>query len=165
MYYLHDCFSDIGFIITFAGFVIALMQIHKIKKTTDIINNEVVATQSKIQKVLAISDLSKSRESINTIYSYLQNGNYELAHSKIIEINDIIIEIKEVPALKNFESMKTLEDYGKFLAIDLKKIQERLIVEHSQVDQNTMVTILDNLRVISNLFSKINAQLKHINDE
>lgn len=165
MFFFHDCFSDIGFIITFAGFVITLVQIHKIKKTTELINNEVLATQSKIQKALAISDLSKSRETINTIYSYLQNGNYELAHSKIIEINDTIIEIKEVPALRNFESMKTLEDYGKYLAIDLKKIEELLIIEHSNVDPNTIATILDNLRVISNIFSKINAQLKHINDE
>lgn len=100
MFFLHDCFADIGFILTLAAFIVALVQIFKIKRTTELIRSEVTATQSKIQKVLAISDLSKSRETINTIYSYLQNGNYELAHSKIIEINELIIEIKEVPALK-----------------------------------------------------------------
>lgn len=165
MFFLHDCFADIGFILTLAAFIVVLVQIFKIKRTTELIRSEVTATQSKIQKVLAISDLSKSRETINTIYSYLQNGNYELAHSKIIEINELIIEIKEVPALKNLETLRRLEDYGKYLALDLRKIQELLIVEHSKVDPNTMKTILGNLQEISCLFSKINAQLKHKNDE
>lgn len=163
--FLPEWASDIGCVVTILGFIITIYQILKIKRTTSSIKTEVLNTQSKIQKALAISDLSKSSETIKTIYSYLNNGNYELAHTKIMEINDLIIEIKEVPVLKDFEGLRRLEDYGKYLAKDLKDLQEKIIVEHTEVGKDTIKIILGNLRAISDLFAKINAQLKHSNNE
>ena len=157
--------SDVGCIVTILGFGITIYQIYKIKNTASVIKDEVETTQSKIQKVLAISDLSKSSETIKIIYSYLEKANYELAHAKMMEINDIIIEIKEVPALKGVEDIKDLEDYGKYLAKDLKDLQEMIIVDHAEVSKETLKVILGNLRAISDLFAKINAQLKHSNNE
>lgn len=157
--------SDIGCIVTVLGFIITIYQIFRIKSTTSAIQTEVETTQSKIQKVLAISDLSKSSETIKIIYSYLNSGNYELAHTKMMEINDLIIEIKEVPALKGIGDFTRLEDYGKYLAKDLKDLQEKIIVEHAEVGKDTIKVILSNLRAISDLFAKINAQLKHSNNE
>lgn len=160
-----DWVSGISGIVTIIGFGITLYQIRNVKKTATAIQEEVKATQAKIQKVLAISDLSKSSETIKIIYSYLHNGNYELAHSKLMEINDLIIEIKEVPALRGLQDLKKLEAYGKYLAKDIKGMQDTIIVEHSEVDKNTIKVILENLRMISDIFAKINAQLKHNNDE
>lgn len=157
--------SDIGTIVTILGFAFTIWQIYKIQDTTSKIEEEVKSTQSKIQKVLAISDLSKSSETIKIIYSYLKEGNYEMAHAKIMEINDIIIEIKEVPALKNLNHINRLEDYGKFLANDLKKLQDSIIIRQGPVDKDTLVAISNDLREISDLFAKINAQLKHNNDD
>ncbi|MDE6749522.1 MAG: hypothetical protein K2K21_10780 [Lachnospiraceae bacterium] len=88
-----------------------------------------------------------------------------MAHAKIMEINDIIIEIKEVPALKNLNHINRLEDYGKFLANDLKKLQDSIIIRQGPVDKDTLVAISNDLREISDLFAKINAQLKHNNDD
>ncbi len=82
-----------------------------------------------------------------------------------MEINDLIIEIKEVPALKDLKDLKKLEDYGKYLAKDIKGLQDSIIVEHAGVDKDTIKVILHNLRAISDIFAKINAQLKHNNDE
>lgn len=82
-----------------------------------------------------------------------------------MEINDLIIEIKEVPALRGLQDLKKLEAYGKYLAKDIKGMQDTIIVEHSEVDKNTIKVILENLRMISDIFAKINAQLKHNNDE
>lgn len=165
MRFLPDWTSDIGLIATILGLIFTIWQILKIGSTTKKIQSEVKATQNKIQKVLAISDLSKSSETIKIIFTYLKEGNYELAHSKITEINDTIIEIKEVPALRKLDDIKKLESYGRYLADDLKKLQDIIICENSKVDQDIIKAISGNLRVIADSFAKINAQLKHNDDE
>lgn len=162
--FLPNWVSELSSIITVIAFIITLVQILNLKSTTSKIETEVRATQSKIQKVLAIADLSKSSETIKIIFSYLQQGNYELAHAKITEINDIIIEIKEVPALKNLNHLNRLEAYGKYLANDLKKLQDIIIFGNGIVDRDTLKAISNDLREISDLFAIINAQLKHNND-
>lgn len=162
-----------------AGVVLAFLQIKQtqlqIKQTqlqidnaqTEIetISKTTKATQAKLQKVLAISDLAKAVESIKIIYSHLKQGEYDQAHHRILEINSLIIEIKEMPTLKDLDVVRTLEDYGKFLATDLFKLQNSLIVEKSEIDKNTTKAILKNLNQISNAFAKLNAQLKHKEDE
>lgn len=165
MQFLPEWTSDLGLVATLLGLAFTIWQILRIGSTTKKIQAEVKATQTKIQKVLAISDLSKSSETIKIIFNYLKEGNYELAHSKITEINDTIIEIKEVPSLRRFEDIKTLESYGRYLANDLKKLQDIIICERKDVDHNILMSISDNLRAISDTFARINAQLKHNNDD
>ena len=157
--------SDISSILTVLAFIITLVQILNIKSTTTKIEEEVKSTQSKIQKVLAISDLSKSSETIKTIFAYLRGGNYDMAYAKIMEINDIIIEIKEVPALRNLNYIHSLEAYGKYLATDLKKFQESIIFDENGINRETLNAISSDLLKISELFAKINSQLKHNTDE
>lgn len=155
-----------------AGVFLAFLQIKQTQEQIknaqaeiDTISKTTKATQAKIQKVLAISDLAKAVESINNIYSHLKQREFDLAHHRILEINSLIIEIKEMPMLKDLEAVRTLEDYGKFLASDLFKLQYSLIVEKSEIDNNIIKAILKSLSEISNAFAKLNAQLKHKEDE
>lgn len=158
MAFLPDWASDISVIITIAGFAFTIYQVIKIKSTARNI-------QSQIQKVLAISDLSKSSETIKIIYNDLSNKNFDMAHYRILEISKIIIEIKENPQLKGSKIVSELEAYARYLSIDLEKLQRHLLIDHTNIDKTTIEAILRNLREISNIFAKINAQLKNQNNE
>lgn len=157
--------SVAGVVLAFLQIKQTQLQINNAQTEIETISKTTKATQAKLQKVLAISDLAKAVESIKIIYSHLKQGEYDQAHHRILEINSLIIEIKEMPTLKDLDVVRTLEDYGKFLATDLFKLQNSLIVEKSEIDKNTTKAILKNLNQISNAFAKLNAQLKHKEDE
>lgn len=157
--------SVVGVFLAFLQIKQTQVQINNAQTEIETISKTTKATQAKIHKVLAISDLAKAVESINIIFSHLKQGEYNQAHHRILEINRLIIEIKEMPMLKDIEVVKTLEVYGKYLASDLFKLQNSLIVEKSEIEKNTTSAIVKSLNEISNAFAKLNAQLKHKEDE
>lgn len=157
--------SVVGVFLAFLQIKQTQIQLDNAQTEIETISKTTKATQTKLHKVLAISDLAKAVESINIIISHLKQGEFDQAHYRILEINSLIIEIKEMPTIKDLDVVRTLEDYGKFLASDLFKLQNSLIVEKSEIDKNTTKAILKNLNQISNAFAKLNAQLKHKEDE
>lgn len=161
MSFLPEWTSDISVIVTIIGFGVTIYQVVKLRSTAEAISSEVKATQHKMQKTFAISDIARICEIINIINVDFSRRNLEMAHNRMQEVNNLIIELKEVPALQWLEATKDLNGRRRFLANDLVRLQNAIYVNGEKIDDKDISSMISNLTTISELLLKLNSQLKN----
>lgn len=155
---LPQWFSDLSAVATLVCFVITLVQVFKLNQKTNQI-------QDKLQKAFAISDLAKICEIIKMIDVDFSNRNFQLAHSKMQEVRNLIIEIKEIPGLQEHSLIKDLDSKKRFLNRDIQLLKESIFVNKTEVSDKSIKSYMSNLDNISVLLLTLNAQLKNERDE
>lgn len=157
MSYLPCWVSDLSSIATLICFVITLYQLKGIKKETDEI-------QQKLQKALAISDISRACEIINSIDIDFTMKHYDLAHHRMQEVRNLIIEINEIPGLKEYEIVAQLDAKRRFLDGDIQKFKDAIFIRKVDIPEDALSSYSKNLDEISKCLLTLNAQLKNVDN-
>lgn len=138
--------SIIGTLASIVGLVLAYMQIISLKKTSNLINEEVQKTIKRVNNIVSVSDLSKSRKQIGEIQVYLQHSNYQGA---LIRMKDLKDELVSAKFIKGLEEIDGTEDYNNVIlttGIDINILNDCIIKSRSTVNTSLITKNLEKTR-------------------
>jgi predicted nucleotidyltransferase len=139
------------------GLIIALLQIKSIKKISEQTKQEVEKSLEHLNLLLSLSDLAKSNLMIREIMSHVKSGKYELAHIRMSDLKNILIEIQNKENLKDYIGIKKYSQYVIDLTIDMKNVYYFLINNKNEVEFNK---ISDNLEDLSTIIIDLENRIK-----
>lgn len=116
-----NLFSIIGTMASISGFLIAIIQIVALKEISEITNNTIQSTKTKLILGISISDVSEAIKLINEIDTYLGIQKHEIARLKLIDLREKIMQFK------------SSEEFNRIF--DPKKIGETIIYLNFEISQ------------------------------
>ena len=90
----HDCADQLtamGTITSIVGFIAALIQIFKTRKSVDLVSESVASSAKRINRVMSFSELSNFRNLPNDIINKIDEGQYKWACEKMILLRNNLI--------------------------------------------------------------------------
>lgn len=153
--------SFIGSIASIIGIIISYQQIKKIKSVSEATDDAVKDTQKKLNRAFSMVDISKCIERIPTIKGDIHSGRLEIAHIRLRQIQGQLIEIKEVPHLKDTKALKEISEYIPVLGSSISLVQKYSYASKDDLQRFDPDSILQALDKLYDSLSTLGAELKY----
>lgn len=154
--------SIIGTEATIIGLALTLVQLKAVKDTAEATNVEVAnavrRSQDRIRDVLSVSDFTSTLRIIDIIDSYIKDNKFELAVSKLKEVQKTLIIVRSTDDfVKNIDKKVDLSDIINSLNLDINNLFENI-----DTPKNIQKSeIWPRLRIISDIIISIESYLKN----
>lgn len=83
-----------GALFSFAGVVIAIIQISRIESTTEVASRAATESRHDLQKVLSITEFAEIVSIVRKVKSFVRDDKYELAVERISDIKDFLDKVE-----------------------------------------------------------------------
>lgn len=90
----------VGLFVSVYGVILTLLQVMKIKKTTDATEEAVISTRKQMNLVLSVSDTAKHVANIRFIKECITNDKLELARIRLSDVKDFMGRIGYIDDLE-----------------------------------------------------------------
>lgn len=144
-----DWVSAAGSVLSLIGVVIAIIQIRKVRTSSDAAKNAALHTSVALQLNMSMIDISGCINLIEEIKTLVRSGRYEAALLRVSDLMGKMIQIKSFPTTPNMASMEGMQSMLAQLGV-LRDLLERKIhkastqISQSQVNK-TLSGIADDL--------------------
>jgi hypothetical protein len=122
------------------------MQIITLKQTSILINEEVKKTIKRVNNIVSVSGLSKTRKQIEEIQVYLQYGNYQSALLRMKDLKDELVSAKYIKGLEEINETKQYKNVLINTGIDINILNDSIIKQQSQINISSITKNLESTR-------------------
>lgn len=140
------------------------MQIISLKKASNLVNDEVKKTVKRVNNIVSVSGLAKTRKQIEDIQVYLQHGNYQGA---LIRMRDLKDELVSATYIKGLEEIKETEEYQNILyttGIDINTLNDFIVKSRTTINIAQITKNLESTReLLVNFDNKIRTLSYEVN--
>jgi hypothetical protein len=144
------------------GLILAYYQILSLKELSIKTQTAVEISSQQLQKVLSVSELSKSKKLVEEIQQYLHNNDLRGALIRLTDLKEILIQTKYNRDLSKFTLLKTYKTIITNTAIDINSINISLIRNTGNVDKEL---IISNLEITKSRLIEFENELKYNNHD
>lgn len=145
-----DWVSLIASIITLICFVITCIQIYKVKSVSEKVRESVNDNNERIRDSITLSTVADALRLSEMVLAYVRKGYYELAAMKLLELNNMAIEVAAVH--------KSLKEHQLRLASEMEHLNDMA------TNKNTIYSASYSMSTImqfNNALKEIDTQIKH----
>lgn len=146
-----------GTIASIVGLILAYIQIMSIRETSDQIKSEVDKTINRVDVIVSISDISKTKTLIEDIQTYLRSKNF---YGAIIRMSDLKEALVSAKYLRGLEEIPKPGVYNRCIintGIAINSINDYLVRKESEPD---VATIMQHLEITKQLLVDYNNIIK-----
>jgi hypothetical protein len=154
MKWFPDYFNDIGFIVTFLGFVFAFWQIWLIRKRQKAINEANEKLIKRINSQDNLLNIKKSIETISELKAFTISKDYTQVDKKVGDLKDVLFSCKRIHKERESEVMMFL----KSLTLSQQNINNIRLNSNNNFEPELFLGTLDQVR---DLFSEIIEKCKY----
>lgn len=117
-----NVFGVVGGIVSMFGLVIALIQIIALQEITEVTQNTINETKSKLILGISISDVAESIKLIAEIESFIGSKKHEIARFKLIDLKDKLIQFKSSPEFLKLISEDQIDQTLIYLNFEISQL-------------------------------------------
>ncbi len=131
--------SIIGSIASLCGVIIAISEISSIKKISEITQNTIAETRSKLIQRISISDISKARNFIKQSQDYIRKNEYELAYLRLDDLRPLLEQfhhINEFTKLQEYENYRILLKNMNVSIVSIRDYKGKKEINTSKINKN-----------------------------
>lgn len=140
-----DYVSVIGTFASIAGLIVAYLQILSIKDTSISIQNAVKVSTNRINTVLSVSEVAKSKKITEEIQMLIQHDNIEGALIRMKDLKELLIQNKYNSNLENTSG----NEYNSIIintGIDIKTLNDYVLEIKTKINRGLIVQNLEKTR-------------------
>ena len=145
-----DWVSLIASIVTLICFVITCIQIYKVKSVSEQVKESVNDNNKRIRDSITLSTVADALRLSEMVLVYVRKGHYELAAMKLLELNNMAIEVAAVH--------KSLKEHQLRLASEMEHLNDMA------TNMNTIYSVSYSMSTImqfNNALKEIDTQIKN----
>lgn len=146
-----------GTIASIVGLILAYIQILSLRDTSDTIKKEVEKTIKRVDVIVSISDISKTKTLIEDIQTYLRSKNYYGAIIRMGDLKEALVSAKYTIGLENIQKTTNYKNCVMNTGIDISSINDYLIKRETEPD---VTSIMKNLESTKQLLVNYNNIIK-----
>lgn len=139
------------------GFPIAIWQIIKIRRASEITKKATLKTQNAIFRNLLLSDVSTCTRNLEEIKLLVRKENYESAQSRISDVISPLIQIQEVLKTANPSYQTNFEQILLRLSIIRNDFEKKLVSDSVNINK---IQINSQLAIISDSLNRLIGEAK-----
>lgn len=137
--------SIFGTFTSIYGLIVAYLQILSVKKTSELMKNEVEKANKNTIKIISISDLSKAIKLVQEIQQYLLSDKTESAVIRLKDLKSILINLKYNDQLKFFTDKKDYKDSLGNISINITNLNNELLKIKSEISKSKIISDLEKV--------------------
>lgn len=151
--WLNVILAIIGIVVSGGGLYIAIRQIVKMKKTSEVVHDEVIKSQKQIRQTLDSNEIGRAVKNLEQAIEFVSRNEYEHALTRMMDVksmieNEDIIHAFLTPSnLSEFDYHKRrFNESFKTVATDIKfpSSIDRRMVQNSLVDIHNYLLQIEN---------------------
>lgn len=146
-----------GTIASIVGLILAYIKILALKDSSDMIKKEVERTVSRVDTIVSVSDLSKTKALIEDIQTYLRSKNYYGAIIRLGDLKEALVSAKYTVGLEKIQKTNDYRQCVMNTGIDISTINDFLIKREADPD---VTSIMQNLEKTKQLLVDYNNIIK-----
>ena len=153
-----------GTLVSLSGLILALVQIKSVRKVSALTREEIKKSLSHFNLLLSIADLTQSYHIIKEIINNIRSEKYELAHLRMLDLKQNLIEIQNKKDLNRYIDSKKIANHFVDLQIDINTVNRFIMMqEHNKVNSKNIncVRINEHLECLSTTITNIGNKLKY----
>ncbi len=155
--------SGIADIVTIAALIVTLYQLFKMKKINIATRDAILSTRKEIERSHTIHDIAKYNESIKLIQKDIQQDRWDFALLRMQELRATLIELNEIPYLKEASELTSFHNSKMQLGIDINNINKHLLTNSK--GKLSPEKISNNLEELSAMLITIKSKIIYYTDE
>ncbi|HWZ22024.1 MAG TPA: hypothetical protein VNW06_05185 [Cytophagaceae bacterium] len=150
--------SLFGSFLSLFGLILAYYQILSLKQLSIKTEKAVTISNQRLQKVLSISELSKSKKLVEEIQHFLHSDNFSGALIRLTDLKETLIQTKYNESLEKFTLLKAYKTILTNTAIDINSINSSIIKK--SCDKIDKALIINNLEITKSKLIEFENELK-----
>ena len=155
--------SIVADIFTIIALLVTLYQLFTMKKISIATRDAILSTRKDIERSLTIHDIAKYNESIKLIQKDIQANKWDFALLRMKELRATIIELNEIPYLKETTELQSFHNAKMQLGIDIYNINRQLLTNSK--GKLSPDKISNTLEELSTMLITIKSKIIYYTDE
>jgi len=149
--------SIFGTMASLVGLILAYIQILSLRDSSDQIKKEVKKTIDRVDNIVSVSDLSKTKALIEDIQTYLRSKNFYGAIIRLGDLKEALVSAKYTFGLEKIQKTTDYRQCVMNTGIDISTINDFLIKKETEPD---VTLIMKNLEKTKQLLVDYNNIIK-----
>ncbi len=154
--------SVIGTFASVFGLIIAYLQILSLKNTSESIETAVDSSIYRLNTLLSVSELAKSKKLIEEIQIMLQHDSYEAALIRLKDLKELLIQTKFNIDLQKPTNTREYKNIIVNTGIDINTISDFIFKVKDKISK---IDIINNLEVTRTKIIEFENELKYNNHD